>query len=140
MLVLDTNVVTEMMKASPDLRVVAWLNDQDASRLFLTTVTIAEISYGIRILPQGRRRHFLEEGFEKVTARAFAGRILAFDERAAHRYGEVMGRRREMGRTLSILDGQIASIAWANGCAVATRNVRHFLDCGVEIVNPFEPV
>ncbi len=137
MIVLDTNVVSEMMRATPAPNVVAWLNGQDASLLFLTAVTVGEIRYGLRVLPQGKRRRFLEEGFERILAEAFPGRILAFDEAAAHRYGEIMGRRKEIGRPLAILDGQIASIAWSNGCSVATRNVPDFLDCGVEVINPF---
>lgn len=138
MIILDTNVVSEMMRAAPAPAVVAWLNDQDASKLFLTAVTVGEIRYGLRVLPPGKRRRWLEEGFEKILAGAFVGRILPFDEAAAHRYGELMGSRREMGRPLALLDGQIASIAWATGSVVATRNVRHFVDCGVEIINPFE--
>ena len=139
MIVLDTNVVSEMMSATPALAVVSWLNDQEAARLFLTAVTIGEIRYGLRILPQGKRRRFLEEGFEGILTGAFAGRILAFDEAAAHRYVEVMGRRKEIGRPLDIRDGQIAAIAWVKGYAVATRNVRDFVECGVEIINPFGP-
>ena len=108
-----------------------------ASCAFLTAVTVGEIRYGLRILPQGKRQLSLEEGFERILAEAFAGRILAFDEAAAHRYGEVMGRRKEIGRPFAILDGQIASIAWSNGYSVATRNVQDFIDCGVEVVNPF---
>jgi toxin FitB len=137
MIVLDTNVVSEMMRATPAPNVVAWLNGQDASLLFLTAVTVGEIRYGLRVLPQGKRRRSLEEGFERILAEAFPGRILVFDEAAAHRYGEIMGRRQEIGRPLAILDGQIASIAWSNGCSVATRNVQDFLDCGVEVINPF---
>jgi hypothetical protein len=79
----------------------------------------------------------LEEGFERVLSEGFAGRVLGFSEAAARCYGEVMGRRREIGRPLSILDGQIASIARMHGYAVATRNVRDFVECGVEILNPF---
>jgi toxin FitB len=137
MILVDTNVVAEMMRASPKPAVVAWLNDQEAKALFLSAITIAEIAFGLRILPQGRRRLLLEQGFERVLAEAFAGRILAFDEAAAHRYGELMGRRKEIGRPLKTLDGQIASIARANGFAVATRNVRDFIECGVEVLNPF---
>lgn len=138
MIILDTNVVSEMMRAAPAPSAVTWLNDQDASLLFLTAVTVGEIRYGLRVLPHGRRRRALEEGFEKILTEAFAGRILAFDEAAAHRYGEIMGRRREIGRPLGILDGQIASIAWSNGASVATRNIQDFLECGVEVINPFE--
>ncbi|HWM89477.1 MAG TPA: type II toxin-antitoxin system VapC family toxin [Thermoanaerobaculia bacterium] len=137
MIVLDTNVVSEMMRATPAPNVVAWLNGQDVSLLFLTAVTVGEVRYGLRALPQGKRRRFLEEGFERILAEAFAGRILAFDEAAARRYGEIMGQRKETGRPLAILDGQIASIAWSNGCSVASRNVQDFMECGVEVINPF---
>lgn len=137
MIVVDTNVVSELMKASPDHSVVSWMNDQESSTLFLTTVTVGEIGYGLRVMPQGRRRLQLEQGFERILAEAFVGRILAFDEEAARHYAEVMGRRQEIGRQLSVLDGQIASISRAKGFAVATRNVKDFVECGVEIINPF---
>ena len=139
MVVLDTNVVSEMMRDAPAPHVVAWLNDQETSSLFLTTISVGEIAYGLWILPQGWRRRRLEEGFARILAAAFASRILPLDEEAAQRYGEVMGRRRKMGRPLAALDGQIAAIAWVHGHAVATRNVRDFADCGVEVINPFEP-
>jgi predicted nucleic acid-binding protein len=113
MIIVDTNVVAEVMKPSPTPEVVAWLNDQDASVLFLTTITIGEIGYGLEILPQGKRRLQLEQGFERVLAEAFVGRILGFDEEAARHYAVIMGRRRAVGRPLSVLDGQIASIARA---------------------------
>jgi len=139
MVILDTNVVAEMMKAAPAPTVVSWLNGQEASGLFLTAITLGEVGYGLRVMPQGKRRFQLEEGFERILAEGFAGRVLAFDEEAARHYGEVMGRRKEIGRPLSVLDGQIASIARARGCMVATRNVRDFSECGVEIINPFDP-
>lgn len=137
MIILDTNVVSEMMRATPSPVVVAWLNDQDAASLFLTAVTIGEIRFGVRVLPEGKRRRSLEEGFERILAEAFAGRVLAFDEAAAHFYGEIMGRRKELGQPLGILDAQIASIARSNGYSVATRNVQDFVQCGIEIINPF---
>ncbi len=138
MIIVDTNVVAEMMKPSPDPAVVSWLNDQESAALFLTTITIGEIGYGLEILPQGKRRLHLEQGFERILAEAFTGRILVFDEEAARHYGVVMGKRKALGRPLSVQDGQIASIARAKGFTVATRNVRDFVECGVEIVNPFE--
>lgn len=137
MVILDTNVVAEMMKPWPSPAVASWLNSQESPALFLTTITVGEIGYGLRVMPQGKRRLQLEQGFERVLAEAFAGRVLAFDEEAARHYGEVMGRRKEIGRPLSVLDGQIASIARARGWTVATRNVRDFVECGVEIINPF---
>ncbi len=137
MVIVDTNIVAELMRPSPAQEVILWMNDQDASALFLTTISIGEIGYGLEILPQGRRRLQLEQGFERVIVEAFTGRILGFDEEAARHYGVVMGRRKEIGRPLSALDGQIASIARAKGFAVATRNVRDFVECGVDIINPF---
>ncbi len=139
MIILDTNVVAEMMRASPAREVVSWLNEQDAAALFLTAITIGEIGYGLEMLPHGARRLQLGQGFARVIAEAFAGRILVFDEEAARHYGVVMGRRKEIGRPLSVPHGQIAAIARAKGSAVATRNVGDFDECGVEIVNPFEP-
>jgi predicted nucleic acid-binding protein len=138
MIIVDTNIVSELMKASPAQTVVSWLNDQEASTLYLTTITLGEIGYGLESLPQGKRRLQLERGFARVIAEAFTGRILAFDEEAARHYGVLMGGRKAMGRPLSVLDGQIASTALARGCAVATRNVRDFAECGVEIINSFE--
>lgn len=140
MVILDTNIVAELMKESPAPAVVLWMNAQESSALFLTTITIGEIRYGLRVLPQGKRRLGLEQGFGRVLTEAFAGRVLAFDEEAAGHYGEVMGRRKEIGRPIIVLDGQIASIARARGFAVATRNVRDFVDCGVEVFNPFESI
>ena len=138
MIIVDTNVVAELMKVSPAQAVVSWMNEQESSTLFLTAVTIGEIGYGLRVMPEGRRRLQLEQGFERVLAEAFAGRILAFDEEAARHYAELMGRRKEIGRPLSALDGQIASIARAKSFAVATRNVWGFVECGVDVINPFE--
>jgi len=138
MIIVDTNVVAELMKGSPAPSVLSWVNDQETSELFLTTITIGEIGYGLEILPQGKRRLQLEQGFDRVIVEAFTGRILTFDEEAARQYGVVMGRRKRSGRPLSVMDGQIAAIARAKGCAVATRNVRDFVECGVEIINPFE--
>lgn len=139
MIIVDTNILAELMKESPAQAVLFWVNSQESSALFVTAITVGEIGYGLRIMPPGRRRLQLEQGFERFLADGFAGRILDFDEEAARQYGEVMGRRKEMGRPLGVQDGQIASIARARGCAVATRNVRDFGECGVEIINPFEP-
>lgn len=138
MILLDTNVVSATMALDPPLRVLRWLNLQSTETLFLSAITIAEIAYGIRILPDGRRRRLLAERFADFVAAGFAHRVLAFDTRSAAQYGEIMGHRREIGRPLAALDGQIASIARANSLAVATRNVRDFEDCGVELINPFE--
>lgn len=106
MIIIDTNVVAEAMRASPAPAVVAWFNAQSSASLFLTAISVGEIRYGLRIMPEGQRRQTIERGFDQIIATAFAGRILAFDEHAAAHYGEVMGQRKEIGRPLSVPDGQ----------------------------------
>jgi toxin FitB len=138
LILLDTNIVSAVMTPEPPPPVIAWLNGQPTDTLYLPTVAIAEIAYGLQALPEGRRRRDLRERFERFVARGFDQRILAFDEPAAHRYGEIMARRRAAGRSMSVLDGQIAAIAWAHGAIVATRNVRDFEECGLVILDPFE--
>lgn len=137
MILVDTNVVSEVMRPAPSPSVLAWLNGQDALGLFLSTVSIAEIGYGIRVLPEGKRRRELEDRFERFVAEGFGQRILGFDEPAARIYPAVMARRREMGRPMGLPDGQIAAIARANRCVLATRNIRDFEACGLELINPF---
>lgn len=138
MILLDTNVVSEVMKAQPSKIVVAWLNGQDSQNLCVSAITIGEIAYGLRILPDGNRRSALRERFELFIALAFDQRVLAYDEAAARIYGELMGDRKELGRPISVPDGQIAAIARRNHFAVATRNVLDFENCGIEVINPFE--
>jgi len=137
MMLLDTNVVSDVMKVAPSEAVLVWLNDQDSKTLYVSTVTIGEIEYGLRILPVGKRRLQLKERFEQFISQAFAQRVLAFDEAAARTYGDVMGIRKELGRPMSVPDGQIAAIARSSGLAIATRNISDFENCGVDLVNPF---
>ena len=138
MILLDTNVVSAVMRPLPPRPVLNWLNDHETSSLFLSTITIAEIGYGLRILPDGKRRRSLESRFEEFISRGFDQRILSFDQPAARFYPEIMGHRRELGRPISALDGQIAAIALAHRFAVSTGNVRDFEACGLKVVNPFE--
>ena len=138
MILLDTNVVSEVMKTQPAEAVVAWLNAQDSERLYVSAVTIGEITYGLRILPDGKRRSGLRERFERFVVLAFDQRVLVYDESAARVYGELMGDRKELGLPMSVPDGQIAAIARLNHLAVATRNVLDFEHCGIDVLNPFE--
>ena len=138
MILLDTNVVSEVMKTRPAETVVAWLNGQDSEKLYVSAITIGEIAYGLRILPDGKRRSGLRERFERFVALAFDQRVLAYDESAARIYGELMGDRKELGLPMSVPDGQIAAIARLNHLAVATRNVLDFENCGIDVLNPFE--
>jgi len=137
MIILDTNVVSEFMTSPPANSVLRWSNAQNTTSLYLTTITIAEIGFGLRTIPQGKRREMLAERFEQFVATAFEQRVLPFDEDAARVYGEVMGYRREIGRPISSFDGQIAAIARSRGFCVATRNIRDFEECQIDIVNPF---
>ncbi|MCP4995625.1 MAG: type II toxin-antitoxin system VapC family toxin [Gammaproteobacteria bacterium] len=139
MILLDTNVVSEVMRIAPSETVVEWLNNQKSSSLYISTVTIGEIEYGLRILPVGKHRLQLKERFEQFVSLAFALRILAYDEAAARTYGEVMGHRKEIGRPISVPHGQIAAIAKAHGNKIATRDISDFEDCGVELIDPFLP-
>ncbi len=125
------------MKTSPSLAVLEWLNQQNSNSLFVSTITLGEIEYGLRILPTGKRRHELKERFEQFIFQAFRQRILVFDEAAARSYGEVMGHRKDLGRPMSVPDGQIAAIARSKGFAIATRNTSDFEECGFDLFNPF---
>ncbi len=109
MIIVDTNIISEFMTSPPASLVLEWLNTQDSLLLYLTTISIAEIGFGLRIMPIGKRCRLLEERFEQFVTTAFESRILSFDEAAARIYGEIIGDRREIGMPLSDLDGQIAA-------------------------------
>jgi toxin FitB len=138
MILLDTNIISELMKTTPHPSVLAWINQQLNDTLFICSITVAEISYGLKVLPTGQRQKLLETRFEQFTTQAFYERILSFTTVTAQLYGEIMGYRKTLGRPLSILDGQIAAIALANNMAIATRNIKDFNDCGLELINPFD--
>ena len=137
MIILDTNVVSEFMTSPPASQVLDWLNTQDVTSLYLTSISIAEIGYGLRAMPEGKRRRLLSERFERFVKEAFIHRIVSFDESAARIYGEVMCERKEIGRPMSNLDGQIAAIARSRGFIVATRNTKDFEHCQIGLINPF---
>lgn len=137
MIILDTNILSELMKSTPEPNVESWLEQQLVTQLFITTISIAEISYGIGILPKGKRRDALEKGFQHAINQAFKHRMLSFDEASASAYGVLMSKRKKMGKPLGILDGQIAAIALAHSAILATRDIRDFTDCNLELINPF---
>ena len=137
MVVLDTNVVSEMMRDSPSPEVLNWLDGRPTSELFVTAVTEAEVRTGIVLLPEGRRRRGLAEAAEHAFGSLFAGRVLPFDSGAARSYAEIAAARRAAGRSLPQADGQIAAIARSHGMAVATRNVRDFEDMRIDLFNPW---
>ena len=136
MIVLDTNVVSELMRAAPSTEVVTWLHDQPAGSLLTTAVTVAEIRYGLERLPGGRRAVELRRIADE-TLGAFAGQVLAFDLDAANRYGLLVAERERAGRPMSALDAQIAGICLSRGASLATRNVSDFAGTGVEVLDPW---
>lgn len=138
MILLDTNVVSEAMRPRPDQHVIEWLNRNDSSSLFISTVTIAEIKYGLELLEAGHRRTDLEGRFRRFVDEGFNYRVVALDLAAADEYGKIMAGRRSVGRPLSSLDGQIAATARVHGFVLATRNEKDFQVCGIEVLNPFE--
>ncbi len=137
MIILDTNVLSEVMKPAPSARVVRWLGKYPALRLFTTTITQAEILYGVELLPKGRRRAALQSAVEAMFAEEFAGRILPFDSEAAQAFPQIACSRRASGRPVTQFDTQIAAIAHARGAAVATRNTADFDHCGITVLNPW---
>ena len=138
MVIIDTDVVSEMMRTEPSPQVVAWLSRQLASNVHLTVLSVAEIIYGLKRTPEGKRRQDLEGRFQHVLETGFRGRVLAFDEDAAVAYGAIMAGRYAEGRPMSVVDGQIAAIARTKGASLATRNVKDFVGCGLELQNPFD--
>ncbi len=136
-IVLDTNVISELMRNSPHQAVVAWLDAQPASNLYVTTVTEAEILTGIALLPEGRRRRGLVEAAHYVFTTLFLGRILTFDSDAAGTYAEIFVQRQASGKPISQADCQIAAIARSHEASIATRNVSDFEGVEIELVNPW---
>ena len=137
MIILDTNVVSEMLRPQPDAGVAAWLSAQDGAQVHLTAVTEAELRYGIALLPQGRRRDDLAEAMRAILTEVFRNRILPFDSAAADLYAAIGANRRAAGRPISQFDCQIAAIARLHGATLATRNTADFADCGIAIVDPW---
>ena len=137
MIVLDTNVISELMRGSPQQSVLTWFDAQSTSSLFVTTVTEAEILTGIALLPDGRRRSNLAESADYVFTALFAGRILVFDSDAANIYAEIFAQRRAAGQPINQADCQIAAIARSREASIATRNVTDFEGIEVKLINPW---
>ena len=137
MIVLDTNVLSEALKPLPSPVVLGWLAEQEPSSVFTTTITQAEVLYGIETLPPGKRRGRLLTAVEKMFADEFAGRILPFDENAARAFAQIVAAREAGGRPIAQFDGMIAAIARSSRAAVATRNIADFQHCGIDVINPW---
>lgn len=125
MILLDTNILSELMKASPNADVIAWLNQQSEAMLFISSVTQAEIELGIALLPDGKRKEALAAE-ATITFEEFTGRCLVFDTLAASQYGAIAAQRRKIGRPIAVEDAMIAAIALVHGLQLATRNTKDF--------------
>ena len=137
MILLDTNVLSELMKAKPAPEVVAWIDQQPAGQLYISAITVAEILYGIARLPDGKRKTSFADLARLMFDEDFAGRILPFDTEAASRYAGLAAASEAKGRVADMADAQIAAIAALYEAPVATRNVRHFDHLGVSVINPW---
>ena len=137
MIVLDTDVVSELMRDNPWPAVLAWVNDQLVHNLFVTAVTEAEIRAGIAFLPEGKRRRGLANAAERAFSELFSGRVLPFDGEAARSYAGIAAERRHAGRPIGEVDCQIAAISRARGAVLVTRNVRDFEGTGLNVIDPW---
>jgi predicted nucleic acid-binding protein len=135
MIIMDTSVVSELMRAAPDVDVAAWAVSV-GSELFVTAVTVAEIRYGIARLPEGRRKEDIKSAADAMLT-PFAQRVLPFDLVAAACYGPLFARREASGLPISVFDGQIAAVCLARSAELATRNTKDFEDTGVVVIDPW---
>jgi toxin FitB len=138
MIVLDTNVLSEILRPVPETRVVEWLSEQPRASVFTTTITRGEILYGIRVLPAGKRRNGLWNAAMQIFDVDLDGQVLSFDSAAADNYAEISAARRAAGRPIAQFDAQIAGITLSRGAQLATRNVKDFDACGFEVINPWD--
>lgn len=138
MIVIDTNVISELWKIEPNPNVLAWIDAQAIETLYLSAITVAELRYGLATMPDGRRRTIYQERLENEVLPAFAGRVLAFDLDASKTYADLMARARAGGKAIGKADGYIAATAAAHGLMVATRDTRPFETADLNTINPWE--
>jgi predicted nucleic acid-binding protein len=138
MIILDTNVLSELMKSQPDPAVVEWVNAQAEPELFTTSITEAEIFLGVELLSRGKRRDALLAAAERVFAADLEGRILGFESESARAFSKITAHRRRLGKPISQADAQIAAIAQVRRARLATRDTADFLDCGLDVIDPWK--
>ena len=138
MIILDTNVLSETLRSAPDPRVIEWFRAQRRAALFTTTITRAEILYGLGLLDDGSRKEALSVAIQAIFEEDFAGRLLSFDSDAADLYATIAVSRKRAGKQISQFDAMIAAVARAAGATLATRNVKDFVDCGIAVIEPWQ--
>lgn len=137
MIILDTNVVSELMKPAPSDALMRWFQDTPPEPLALTAITVAELRYGIAMLPEGKRKAGLDQAVTEMLAQDFPGLVLPFDQAAAEHYGPLAAQHRAAGRNPGQADVMIAAIATAQGAGIATRNLKDFEGFDLRLLNPF---
>ncbi len=138
MIVLDTHVIAELMRASPEPKVLAWADRLDPAAVSITTMTEAEILHGIARLPEGRRREALQRSWEALLPVLFGQRVWPFTREAAHWYGQLLRQRELLGRPMATADAVIAATTLAQGARLATRNGADFAGIGIDLINPWQ--
>ena len=138
MIVLDTNVISALMRKEPDKPVVSWLDAQPAASLWITSITVMEIRFGLQTMPKGRRQHALLKAFDLMLKNIIEGRIASFDTEAGIHTAELMAQRKRAGRPAEVRDTMIAGIVLANRATLATCNTRHFQDLPLSVISPWE--
>ncbi|HYN15780.1 MAG TPA: type II toxin-antitoxin system VapC family toxin [Terriglobales bacterium] len=136
MIILDTNVLSALMRQTPEQNVITWLDRQPRTSIWITAITVLEVRFGLQIMPSGRRRSLLMQAFEEVLER-IGGRVVPFDVAAAQQAGDLMALRHKKGRPGDLRDTLIAGIVIARHAALATRNTAHFEDIPVPLINPW---
>lgn len=137
MIVLDTNVISELAKVLPDANVLTWADGLAANEVVTTAVTVAELRYGVARLPDGRRKTQLHDAIGGLISEDLGDRVVPFDHAAAQAYATVVADREGIGNPILVADGQIAAICRARGATLATRNIKDFVDTGIELVDPW---
>jgi toxin FitB len=138
MILLDTNVLSALMRRTSDAGVITWLDRQPRTSVWTTSITILEVRFGLQVMPRGKRRSVLMELFERVLTEKIERRVASFDTLAAQHAAELMAVRQKNGRTGELRDAMIAGIVLASRATLATRNTRHFDDLAISLVNPWE--
>jgi len=138
MIVLDTNVISALMRKEPEKPVVKWLDGQPAASVWITAITVMEIRFGVQAMPKGRRQEALIRAFEMMLKSMIEGRVASFDTEAGMHAAELMAERKRKGRPAEVRDTMIAGIALANRATLATRNTQHFEDLSVTVINPWK--
>ena len=138
MILLDTNVISEPLRQTPDERVIAWIDAQPMETLFLSVITVAELRAGVALLPAGKRRSGLHQDLEKRVLPLFAGRVLPLDMACTQAYAALMAKSRSMGLAIATADAYIAAIAATHGFTVASRGIKPFKAAGVSVIDPWQ--